>query len=409
MKWVIWALASAFYLYEFFIRVSPSVMVPELMRTFSVDAAAVGSLSAFYFYIYAPLQLPVGVLTDRFGARKLLSMAAFAAGIGTVIFGLAPTYWIAAAGRIFMGFGSAFGFVGMVYICSHWFEESKRGIMIGMGSTIGMFGAILGQGPLRIGIDTIGWRPSIFIMAVFAFILSALIYLLVRNDPTKSTVLSKEQKHSLLTDFLKNLKVVCRNPHSWLNASMGLLFYISTAVFAGLWGIPFLHSTYGMTTKLAGFIISMVFVGWAVGGPLIGIYSDRIKQKQSILCAGALFAFFLMSTIIYVPLSMPLLFILLFLLGFVSAAELLCFSYAIDVNPSHAKATATAFTNFSITIGVAVLQPVVGVMLDTYWSGQMAEGIRVYSPQDFKVAMACFPLSLLLAFVLGLFLKRESA
>ncbi|NGX27087.1 MAG: Membrane sensor protein UhpC [Chlamydiae bacterium] len=407
MKWVIWALAATFYFYEYFLRVFPSVIIPDLMNVFSVDATAIGALSAFYFYIYAPLQLPVGMITDKYGARRLLAIAAFTAGLGTLLFGMANHYWIAAMGRFLMGFGSSFGFVGMIYICSHWFEESKRGIMIGFANTIGMMGAILGEGPLRIGINLFGWRVSLFVMAGFAFVLSGLIYLLVRNDPPEMKKFDQKTKKSS-ENLIKNLGIVTKNFYSWLNALVALFFFVTTASFAGLWGVPFIKTTYGISTELAGFAVSMIFFGWAAGGPLIGIFSDKIQQKKNLLLLANAMGFLLMSIVVYISnIPIAMLFILFFLIGFVSSGELLNFSYSIDINPQFAKGTAIAFTNFIVVIGAVVLQPLVGHILDLNWTGQMLGNVRVYPREAYTIAMSCFPASFLIAFILGFFLKKE--
>ena len=408
LKWIIWTLAATFYLYEFFMRVFPSVMVSELMSTFKVDAPSIGALSGFYFYIYAPLQLPVGILTDRYGARRLLALASLVVGIGSLLFSIADAYWVAATGRFLMGAGSSFGFVGMVYICSHWFAPKRRGIMIGMANTIGMIGAILGEGPLRLMVNFLGWRISIMGLAIFGILLAVLIYILVRNEP-KDIQKADDQFHDkAATSFKRNLGLVCTNRYTWLNSIMALFFYVTTPAFAGLWGISFIHHTYNISIEIASFAISMVFVGWAVGGPIIGSYADRLRKKKPILLIASLLGAILMSIIVYVPdLSIHMLFFTLFLLGCISSAELLNFGYSIDINPQFAKGTATAFTNFIVILGTAVMQPFIGFLLDRNWTGQMEGGIRIYSAENYTAAMTCFPIAFLIAFVLGLFLKSQ--
>ena len=407
MKWVVWSLAGVLYLYEYFIRVAPSVMVPELMSAFAVNATAIGVLSGFFFYIYAPLQLPVGVLIDQYGARKLLTFSGIVAGLGTLLFGIADYYWVAAAGRFLMGAGSSFGFVGIVYICSHWFEEKRRGIMIGLANTIGMIGAILAQGPLRLGLNALGWRVTFIILAVFGVFIGTLLYVLVRDDPPNVPHPHIRDQHAA-KHLWQNVVIGCKNSQTWISSLMALFFYVSTATFAGLWGIPFIQATYGISTERAGFAISMIFVGWAIGGPIIGIYSDRIRQKKSILAFTTLIGFVLMSCITYLtnpPIA--ILFILLLLVGFASSAQLLNFSYSIDVNPLSAKGTAAAFVNFIVVLGTALMQPFIGYLLDLNWTGQMAGDLRVYSAQAYKVAMTCFPASFFLAFLLTLFMKQN--
>ncbi|MBI5273911.1 MAG: MFS transporter, partial [Chlamydiales bacterium] len=132
IRWIIWALAAIFYFYEYLLRISPSVMIPELMQTYHVDAAAIGFMVAFYLYAYAPMQLVVGVLMDQYGAKKLLTLASIICGLGSILFGLSNHIVLAGIGRLLIGLGSAFAFVGMVFICSHLFPQHKRALVIGL-------------------------------------------------------------------------------------------------------------------------------------------------------------------------------------------------------------------------------------------------------------------------------------
>lgn len=404
LKWIIWSLVAIFYLYEFFLRVAPSVMIPDLMKAFSVDATTVGVLSAFYFYIYAPMQLPVGMLTDRFGARKLLAIASVISGVGALFFGLAEGFSLAALGRFFIGFGAAFGFVGIVYVATHWFSSKRRGLMIGLANTLGMLGAILGQGPLREAIDGFGWRSVTIFLALFGIILGFLIFLIMRDDPKKAETPKPSSEER---NLWKNLAIVTKNPYTWVISVSALFFYLTTATFAGLWAIPFVHESYNISITKAGFAVSMIFVGWAIGGPLIGVISDKLDRKKMPILVATAIGFVLTALAIYIKVPLSILYILFFLIGFVSSAELLCFSYAIDINPFSAKATATAFVNFIVVIGSAVFQPLVGYILDLNWAGQMDGAVRSYPVEAYNIAMATFPISFILAFLLALFMIKE--
>lgn len=406
IKWMIWALAALFYFYEYFLRVAPGVMIPELMDAFSVDATAIGSLSAFYFYIYAPMQLPVGIMTDMYGARKLLAIAALVAGIGSLLFGLSSYYTIASLGRFLMGAGSSFAFVGLVFICSHWFPDNKRGILIGLGSTVGTLGAVFGEGPLEIMIEKFGWRSANIQLGIAGIALATLIYFVVRNDPPEM-VKYDEKMRKPPENLFKNLKIVASNGYSWLVSLVCLFIYVTTPGFAALWGISFIKTAYSISTELAGFAVSMIFIGWAVGGPLIGHYSDKIQKKKPILIFSSLIGAILMGLIIYVT-TFPLwlLFTLFFFVGFISAAQLLTYGYVIDINPVQTKGTATAFTNFMAILGGALAQPFVGFLLDSNWDGTIVGGARIYSIDAYKKAMTCFPITFLIAFILSLFLKH---
>lgn len=406
MKWIIWLLAAFFYFYEYFLRVAPSVMIPELMGAFQVDATAIGLLSGFYFYIYAPMQLPVGVLTDKYGARRLLAFAAFIAGAGATLFAISHSYWLAAIGRFFMGGGSAFAFVALVYICSHWFIEKRRGILIGLGSSIGTLGAVIGEGPLEVMIEKFGWRAANLQLGILGLVLAAIVFLIVRNDPPEMAKYDQKVKQPP-ENIWENLRIVCSNGYTWLNAFVSLFIYVTTPGFAALWGISFIRATYGISTAEAGFAVSMIFVGWAVGGPVIGLISDKLQQKKLPLIISSLIGAILMTIIVYTTLPIIALFFLFFAVGFVSGGQLLNYSYSIDINPDKTKGTATAFTNFTAILGGALIQPFIGFLLDLNWAGQLDQGIRIYPISAYQFAMTCFPIAFFLAFILSLFLKTE--
>ena len=127
-----WALAAAFYLYGFFQRVAPAALAQDLMRDFSLTAAALGNLSAFYFYAYAAMQLPTGVLVDRWGPTRLIFIGALMAGIGSLLFALSPTPALAAIGRALIGASHAVAWVSMLQLITHWFPARKFGAMSGI-------------------------------------------------------------------------------------------------------------------------------------------------------------------------------------------------------------------------------------------------------------------------------------
>lgn len=405
LRWFIWYLAVSFFFYEFFLRVTPSVMVDSLMSAFNTDAGKIGAISAIYFYIYAPMQLPVGLLMDRFGPRKLLSMAAMIGGIGGLLFGLALNLEILSAGRFLMGFGSSFAFVGLLYITSHWFPHHKLALLIGIANSVSMIGAVAGEGPVSILEDRIGWRYTMILIGIMGILLGLFIFFVVRQAPSGSI---KKRKKIHFYEAWKSLKKVLLHGNSWLNAFIAMFLYTPTAAFAALWGVPFLMHNHGMSRDLAGFASSSIYIGWILGGPLIGHLSDRFQKRRPFIKACSLLGgMSLIPVILLAQLPSPLIFTLFILVGVFSAAELLNFSYAIDAHPEKATGSAIAFTNFVIMIGGALFQPLVGWLLDYFWSGSFDGKIKDYSNADYKFAMICFPLCFFLAFFLSFFLKEK--
>ncbi|GAB4187795.1 MAG: MFS transporter [Simkaniaceae bacterium] len=403
IKWIVWSLSVLFLFYEFILRVFPSVMVEDLMTSFEVDAAKLGLLSAFYFYAYAPLQLPVGLLMDRFGARKLLSLAALICGLGAFLFGITLQISIAEIGRFFMGVGSSFAFVGMIYICSHWFLGHKLALLIGLGNSIGMLGAVGGEGPLGYLVDYYGWRPTVLGLAVIGILLAFIIYFTFRMKPP--AFVKKENTALEKVNLWQNLKEVCKNYQTWVNAFVALFFYGTTAAYASLWGVPYLSLHWGLSREAAGFTVSLIFIGWIIGGPIIGIISDRLRKRLPIIQISTLLACLSILPIVYWQgLNMPFLYLCHFLLGAFSAAQLLNFSLSVELNNFLAKGTAIALTNMIVAFGSSFFQPFIGYLLDVHspLNGEASS----YTLSDFRFAFTALPISFLIAFLLSFFIKE---
>ena len=405
LRWFIWSLASFFYFYEYLLRVSTSVMVPELMHAFKVDAAALGLMSAFYFYAYAPMQIPVGILIDRFGAKKLLSLASLVCGAGIIVFGISYAVWEACAGRFLMGLGSSIAFVAMVFVCTHWFEKSKRALLVGLANSIGMLGAICGQGPLSLSIKALGWRVTSLALGVIGFLLAIIIYLIIgRRKPTPVALEKRESQESLGSA----LKQLCKSGHSWLNAVIALFFYMTTTAVGGLWGVPFIQKTYHVSKHTAGFATSMLFFGWLIGGPIMGFLSDKIKNRKHIILITIFLTLASLLCVVYLT-KMPifLVYVFMFLVGFFSSGQLLNFTLAAEINSPNIKGTSIAFTNFVVAVGSSIVQPIIGVFLDSGWDGKITNGINVYSIKDFQNAFLILPIMLAVAGLLTFFLKEQ--
>lgn len=378
-------------------------MVPELMRDFNADAAQIGLMVAFYLYAYAPMQLIVGIFMDYYGAKRLLTFAATICGLGAIFFGVTSSLWLASIGRLFMGAGSAFAFVGMVFVCSHFFPKKKRALVIGLANSIGMLGAVAGGGPLSVVIHKINWRIALETLGFIGLVLALFIFLFyVKED---KIIQPKESKFKLLGAFILQ---VCKNPYSWLNSIVASLFYLTTTVFGGLWGISFLQSAYGFSAQVSSFAMSMIFVGWLVGGPVTGLISDLFKKRQAIISFSIALTCICLCIVLFVP-NLPLyvIYALLLLIGIFSSAELLHFSYAIEITTVKIKGTAVAFTNGMISFLESAVQPLVGFLLVLSWNGNQINGAPVYQPSDYRQALTILPICLVIAFILSFFLKER--
>lgn len=404
--WMMWGLPALFFFSMYIGRVSPGVMASELMRDFSVNAFALGTLSAFFFYPYVLMQIPVGVLVDRFGVRRLITLMLFLSAIATYVFGSTTSIGMAQAARFLFGFSASFAFVGSLKLGSNWFPPRRLGLLAGLTQMLGMLGAACGQRPVAYSIDAIGWRATEQSLAIVFLVLGVLVFLLVRDRPSTAVdyTVSEPVKGA---ELFRGFTQVMANPQTWFNGFFVGLLFAPTGAFAELWGNEFLKQTYGFSLETTSWGVGLIFLGWGVGSPLIGLLSDRMGARRPLMWLSAALSTILMLVILYVPdLPQSLLFTLLFLFGVSNTGVSVGYAVASEINPAAVAGTSIGISNmWSIIIG-AGFQPVIGWLIDFHSSGDIVDGLPVYTAQDYRFAMASLPICLLLAFISVFFIKE---
>jgi sugar phosphate permease len=407
IPWLMCSIGALFYFYEYLLRVAPSVMTHELMLAYNISAAALGNLAAYYYYIYTPMQLVVGVSMDRFGPRRLFTVAGAACALGSYLFAATPQLWVAEIGRFLVGFGSAFAFVGVLKLATIWLPPQKFALVSGLTTTLGTVGGIVGNLLLTKLVAAHGWRSASFITVIAGLALTVFMFLTLRDGGRyqhRSDI--SHQENSFKSVFIGLFKII-RNPQIWVTGAIGCLMYIPTSAFAELWGNPYLQEAYHFSPQAAAQAISMIFLGWAIGGPVMGWLSDRICQRRLPMSIGSAVAALLLAIVLYVPgVSAKAVYIIFFIFGFFSSAQVIVFAVGREISPLRSAGTAVALTNMFVMIGGVLFQPLIGKVLDMFWSGQMADGIRVYSMGNFQLALSILPFGLLLTVVLSLFLRE---
>ena len=391
--WLIWSLGAAFFLAEYFVRVSPGVMTPYLMRAFHADALALGSLSASFYLAYIPMQLPVGMLVDRFGPHRLLTIMAILCALAALLFGSVHSLYLAQLSRFLVGFSASFAFVSTLKLALMWFPSHRFGLLAGMTQALGMLGAVIGTAPTAIAVEHFGWRGTMFLMALIVFLLGLLIGFLVRDKPLKQ---SNNGKKTI--GVLHGLLIVIKNPQTWINGLYVGLLYAPSAAFAELWGVNFLAQTYHISRPLAGAAIGTIFIGWTIGGPITGWISDRIRRRKPLLIASALCGMIFMGSVILIPnLSLTTIFILLFCYGLTNTGVAISYAVASEINLPRVSGTSMAFANMSSVLIGACFQPIIGWILDLLWNGKIHNGIIIFSGSDYRWALLALPICSLLS------------
>lgn len=393
-----WLTGALFFFYAWILRVAPSIMIDEMMRDLAIGGALIGNLSAFYFYGYAGMQVPVGMLIDRFGPRRLMTAAALVCAAGCVVFAQSTGYWGVAAGRFLIGASAAFSFVGAMSVAALWFPANRFALLSGLAMMLGMAGGVVGQAPLRLLVDRFDWRGATLLLAAGGIAISIAAWTTVRDRMRRARGSGR---------MFSGLGRVTGNSQTWIIAIAGLGTTAPLLGFAGLWGVPYLVSVYGLDRASAASVTSMMFIGWGVGAPLMGWYSDHIGRRREPFIAGLFLCAAAMAAIVYVPaLPIPAVMVLCFACGFGGSSQIVGFAAAREHNPVAVSATTLGFVNGMVTGAGALYQPLVGWILDVAWKGQMSAGARVYDAQAYRYALGVLVAGVVVGFVCTLLVRE---
>lgn len=404
--WLIWGLGASSFSYAFLQRVAPSVMVTDLMREFAVGAAVMGNLSAIYLYAYAGLQMPVGLALDRWGPRRMLTAAAVVAASGSALFASAEGIGLAYIGRLFVGIGSAVGFVGALKLATHWFPANRFAFVSGLTMLVAMMGAIAGQAPLAALVGAIGWRSSMLWAAALAALLALVTWLIVRDQPPGEE--ANQQSSGGQISLRRSLIQVLAGRQNWIIALYGGAMTAPFLSYAGLWGVTHQMRLYDLDRIAAAGSNSLMLVGWAVGAPAGGWISDRLGRRRLPMTGAAMLALLGWIVLLYTPgLSLAMDQLLLFLIGTASGAMVVCIAAARERAPAAVSGATTGFINMAMVGAGALLQPGIGLLLDSSWDGTMQDGARVYSLSAFNVALVTLPACAALAVAASLLVPAK--
>ena len=409
-SWVIWSAAALFYLYEYFVRVAPAVMLEDFQQDFGLSAATLGAGMASYYYVYAPMQILVGLLLDRFGGRLLLTWASLAVAVGCVLPAVSDSFVMLVAGRVLMGFGSAFAFVGTIYLATVWFPKNHLALLSGLTTALGMLGAIIGEAPLSEVVDHFGWQMTFIIAGGLGLVMTAILYFVVPTPPHWEQVRRQAYfKEDSTHTFLSGLKVVLKNKQTWIIGFIAFALFMPLSVFGDLWGVDYIQTVTGAKKNVAAGAVSMLYLGWLVGGPIWGMASDALEcRRVPLLIALFMTALISLALLLFPHIEMPYVYILLLCLGIASSVQVICFVANIEVNPFYTRGSALAVTNMIVMLIGGIFQWVVGVILNAIGHPDIDSGVRyLYTSTDYRVAMSVLPLMAIVALFIGLFMKES--
>lgn len=378
-------------------RVSLGVVADRLMADFAIGGTAIGSLAASYYYIYAILQIPAGILTDRYGSRRVAGFGLALAALGSGLFAAAPDLAIAYVGRFLVGLGVSGVFTSVAKVQAEWFRTREYASITGLVVAVATVGGILGTAPLALLVGATGWRFAYGLIGALCLIGVVAVFRLVADRPTDiglpspraleaaergESVPLPHAGHASAPSLRSGLGRIIRTPAFWPPFIAMTGIYGPYVAMTGVFGIPYLMQVYDLPRGQAAAFGALTAIGMGIGAPLAGVLSDRVFHSRR-------WPFFLMTTagaLIWVVLAFwdggrpPIAFLPVFfvLLGTTNAMFILGLTVSKELNPPELAGLATGFMNISSFAGAAVYQPIAGWLLDQGWTGAFVDGARAY-------------------------------
>lgn len=425
-RWLVWGVLALSFLIVFFHRIALAVVADRLMAEFNITASALGNLGAMYFYVYTIMQIPSGLLADTLGPRLTASAGTLVAGVGSVVFGLAPSFAAALFGRFLVGLGVSVVFISLLKVQTEWFRAREFATITGLTSTVGNSGNALAATPLAFLVAAVGWRLSFVAIGILGVLVAVGCWLFVRNRPEELGLPSIREIEAW-EEGAKN--TVHRRPPTGRVPLGQALAYImrsrytlplfvgafglngSLMALSAMWGVPYLMQVYGLNRAQASLYTLGTAFGVMLAGPLSGLISDGLRRRREPLLSFAALTLLAWIALVAWPgrLPLPLLRLLFFFLGLGAGGYLLVMCLAKEVSPHAIAGVATGTINTGSFLGAAVLQPLVGLVLDATWDGRLAAGVRLYSLASYRLGFLFCTLVVALSFIAALRLPETHA
>lgn len=400
-----WGIPAALFLIAFAHRVAPGVIAKELMQEFRASSTLVGLLSAAYFYAYAGLMVPAGVLIDAFGVRRVVAAGGAVMGLGTLLMAAAPAQTPLFAGRFLVGLGASVTFVGALKVAATWFPPAQFGTLSAVTATVGVLGSLAATAPYAALVALTGWRGAFWLVGLATLAGAALCAAVVRDRPEGAEAAGPAPSFRAV---LLGTREVFANPHTWPPFLAFFCLYAASSNLM-LWVVPYLRDAYGLSTTEAALYATATALALLAAGPLTGFLSDRIVRRRKlpyIVLAAASFALWVVFVATLGGLPLSGVYALFFAMGLVGGAFVLTWPIGREVNPPHLAGIAVAVVNLGGFLGAALTQGPIGAVLDARWAGAVVTGARAYPPEAYRAAFTVCAAFVLAAVLLALLLRE---
>jgi sugar phosphate permease len=388
--WLIFGFATFAYVVAVLQRSSLGVAGVAATDRFHISAAILSSLAVIQLIVYAALQIPIGVLLDRVGSKRLIALGAALMLVGQVTLALAPDIGLAIGGRILLGAGDAMTFLSVLRLLPNWFSGRRLPIVSQWLGTIGAFGQVLSAFPLSLVLHAAGWTTAFLLAAGMSALALLGVLLFVRNGTTPVTM-SMPTVSGVPIPVLKQLRTALGRPGTRLGFWSHFVTQSSGTVFSLLWGFPFLSVALGYGPQNASLLLTLMVVAAVVAGPVLGLLTARYPLRRSNIVLGIVAAMGIAWAIVlgwpgHPPVWTVVLLVVVIAIG--GPGSLIGFDFARTFNPMRSLGSATGIVNVGGFLASFVMMFLIGIALDTYQrvSGGSDAAASLYSLDGFRIA-----------------------
>lgn len=402
MPWLMWALPTLFFAYQFIIRIIPGLIMPELMQKLQIDATFYGFFASIYYFGYAGIQIPMALLLDRYQPKIIISFCVFICALGTITLIYTNNWSLALVSRFLTGVGSAAGFLGTSKLVSLWFPPHLYSRMIALNCTFGLMGAVYGGKPMSALISTFGWEKMLMLMSLIGFGMAFSFFILIRNP---AVIDSKSENQSIL----KNLKNVLFDVRLIIIALANLLMVGALEGFADIWGVSYLVYARDISKDDAALITSTLFFGMLFGGPLLAYIANKVRSYYRVVssCGFLISIIFLLILFFNSNINNWTLYILLFIAGILCCYQVLVFSVGISLVPPPLAGVTIAFLNCVNMLGGSFFHGTIGYLMDLTWTGHFENNARIYEIQSYTYALSVIPIAAIIGGIMFIFVSKN--
>ena len=385
---VVVVLPATLYFFSYFHRVAPAVVAADIMRAFAITGASLALLAAVYPYVFAAMALIAGSLADGVGPRLTLTAGGVAMAFGTALFGLAPSFGVAVAGRLLMAVGASVILIAWLSLIAAWLRADEFATAAGWTQTVGNVGGLAASLPLALLVEAAGWRETFVLIGAVTLVLALVVLVVVHDRPSDAAA---PRERASLSSVLSGMRAVVANRRSWPPVLAAAGMFATVVTLQGLWGVAWLTQVYGFGRVSASSMIALLGLGVGIGAPLAGFISDRWQRRRRTFvlfsCVYAA-AWLVLAVSGDGRLESAWLAPFLLLMGVAAGGLALVFACVREVNDPARVGLSIGFCNMPIFFGFGLVQLASGLALDARWEGLAAQGARIYPPSAYRALFA---------------------